>query len=124
MNSESNQNPGPGTYKPKSGFTHKNNPNIKFGKYGKRDLIDESNKNPGPGTYELRKDFDSYQKNRVPLGKKFELVCKKDVPGPGNYNPDIDHYSTKMNCFIGGKFGKDKKNIDVKNEKPAPDAYF
>lgn len=61
----------------------------------------------------MRKDFISYNKNNVPLGKKFELNCKKEVPGPGNYNPKIDYYSTKINCFLGGKFGKDIRQKDI-----------
>lgn len=46
------------------------------------------------------------------------------MPGPGNYDPNCNFYSNKLNCFIGGKFGKETKDKNVSNLLPSPDTYF
>ena len=58
------------------------------------------------------------------MGSKYDDSNKNIVPGPGSYDPSVEKNSNKINCFIMGKFGTDKKIDNIKNHNPAPDTYF
>lgn len=77
---------------------------------------------PGPGAYKIEKDFIS--KNNVPIGKKYKPNWDNLNPGPGTYNSDVKFYSSKLNCFMGGKFDREKKGKKFENFVPGPDKYF
>lgn len=58
------------------------------------------------------------------MGSKYKSSNKNNIPGPGSYDPSIKMNSNKINCFIMGKFGTDKKESQLKNDIPSPDTYF
>lgn len=111
----------PCTYQPNFNSTQKSAPKCKFGTEAKNTMQDKKNV-PGPGAYELRTKVSP--RNKVPLGHKYKNRNQDDIPGPGHYEPKIDFESNKINCFLMGKMGNDKKNKQNYNDYPSPDQYF
>jgi len=88
---------------------------------GKNPIVDEK-KVPGPGMYrpvDFEQKPTSGPKYSMGTGPKDvkDTTGRQQVPGPGGYIHKIEHSK------IGGKFGTDSKNKEVKNSNPGPGNY-
>jgi hypothetical protein len=108
--------PGPGTYDP----TEKGaSGNIKF---GKRERINPEIKKtaiPGPGQYEADQVFNKLvAQPGVKFGKSSTITKENQLPGPGNYDPQVSAFDKRSAAFMKEERGK----MHV-NPVPGPGQY-
>ena len=104
--------PGPGAYEVNNFVNKDRTPTAGFGKTGRNSIVGKKEKSKlGPGNYDVnpKKGGPSFS-----FGAKSEQKVKSEVPGPGNYDPNLSAVKDKVKNV---SMGKSRKRSDLHGRK-------
>lgn len=126
FNNNFSENPGPGTYYKEIDYITAGGNSYSIGRSKDRDVFSTKNTSQvGPGQYQLDGKFNNKQNAAsVKIGTSPRKIhVNNEVPGPGQYEPKIEHVKAKNSGFLISKAKREELFNTSQRENPGPGRY-